>query len=245
MKFSNPTAFMAAKKSIVDEAFPGDIVGLYDPGNFKSLAMAANLLRRLLSSFLVLFGILVITFVLARLIPTHPCEMLLYEKSPPEVCEKFMRDKGLDKPIPVQLGIYIKDVFQGDFGNSIRFNRPAIQILVERLPASIELSLMAFLIAVAVGIPIGILSAIYNRTPFDSLMLIGANFGVSVPVFWLGLLLMFIFAVLLKDTLFWLPPSGRVSTGIISIPFYEVYEISLAEGSTMSYLLNFLSNHFC
>jgi peptide/nickel transport system permease protein len=168
--------------------------------------------------------------------------MNLGEKATLEMCLEFLKAKGIDKPIPVQFVIYMQDVFRGDFGNSIRFNRPVVQILVERLPATIELSLMAFIIAVAIGIPVGILSAIYRRSPFDVTTMVGANLGVSTPVFWLGLILIYVFAVLFRDTLFWLPPSGRLSTGVSSVPFYEVYGMVIDEGSGWFYVSNFLSN---
>ncbi|MFC1996578.1 ABC transporter permease [Chloroflexota bacterium] len=204
--------------------------------------MGTYILRRLLISIPVLFGILMITFILARSIPGHPCEMILGEKATQEMCDRFIKAKGLDKPIPVQFGIYLKDVIRGDFGNSIRFNLPVIQILVERLPATVELSLTAFFIAVAIGIPVGIISAIYRNSPIDVTTMIGANIGVSIPVFWLGLILMYVFAVLLKDTPFWLPPSGRVSAGVSPDPFYEVYGMTVAEGSARFFVFDFLSN---
>jgi peptide/nickel transport system permease protein len=168
--------------------------------------------------------------------------MILGEKATREMCERFIESKGLDKPVLVQFGIYIKDVIRGDFGNSIRFNRPVVQILVERLPATVELSLTAFFIAVAIGIPVGIISAINRNSPIDVTTMIGANIGVSLPVFWVGLILMFVFAVLFRDTVLWLPPSGRVSIGVSSHPFYEVYGMEVAEGSAMHLVFDFLSN---
>lgn len=204
--------------------------------------MGTYIIRRLLASIPVLFGILIITFALARLIPGHPCERILGEKATREMCENFLEAKGIDKPIPVQFGIYIQDVIRGDFGNSIRFNRPVVQILVERLPATIELSLLAFFISIAIGIPAGIMSAIYKKSPVDATTMIGANIGVSMPVFWLGLILMYVFAVQLKDTPFWLPPTGRVSIEVSTNPFYEVYGLAVAEGSIKFLLFDFLSN---
>jgi len=208
----------------------------------RDTQMGAYILRRLLSLIPVLFGILIVTFILARSIPGDPCEVLLSEKSTQEMCESFIKDRGMDKPIPVQFGIYMKEVIRGDFGNSIRFNRPVLQILVERLPATVELSLAAFFIAVVIGIPVGIISAIYRNSPIDVTTLIGANLGVSTPVFWLGLILMYVFAVLLRNTPFWLPPSGRLSIGVSSVPFYEVYGLTVPEDSAWFYVFDFLSN---
>jgi len=204
--------------------------------------MGLYIVRRLFASIPVLFGILVITFMLARSIPGDPCEKLLTEKATQATCDRLLEAKGLDKPIPVQFGIYVKDVIKGDFGESIRFGRPVIQILVDRLPATVELSLMAFFIAIVIGIPLGILSAVYRNSPIDVTTLIGSNLGVSMPVFWLGLILAYVFAVLSKDTPFWLPPSGRLSVGVRAVPFYDVYGLTVIEGSTRFYVFAFLSN---
>lgn len=198
--------------------------------------------RRLLSSIPVLFGILLVTFALARMIPGDPCTAILGEKATPEVCERFIRERGLDQPIYVQFGIYMQDVLQGDFGNSIRFSRPVSLILVERLPMTIELSLAALTLAVIVGIPLGMLSAMKHNTPTDVVTMVGANIGVSMPVFWLGLMLAYFFALVLKDTPLWLPPSGRLTAGISSIPFYDAYGWTLAKDTAVFKLLNFFAN---
>ena len=97
--------------------------------------MAQYVARRLLMAIPVLLGILVVTFLLARMIPGDPCRSILGEKATAEACERFAELKGLNKPLPTQLGIYMADVFQGDLGDSIRFSRPVSQILVERLPS--------------------------------------------------------------------------------------------------------------
>jgi len=179
--------------------------------------------------------------VLARSIPGEPCKAILGEKATPEVCERFTRAKGLDKPIPVQFAIYMKDLARGDFGDSIRFKRPVTQILVERLPTTIELGLAGLLIASLIGIPLGIISALRHNSVVDMGTMVGANIGVSMPVFWLGLMLAYVFALLLKDTPFWLPPSGRLSAGVASTPFYEFYGLDLGEG-TLFKLGQFFAN---
>jgi peptide/nickel transport system permease protein len=199
-------------------------------------------IRRLLSSIPVLLGILVVTFALARMIPGDPCTAILGEKASPEVCVRFIHDHGLDRPIYVQFGIYMKDVLRGNFGDSIRFSRPVSVILVERLPMTIELSVTALTLAVIVGIPLGILSAMKHNTTTDVVTMVGANIGVSMPVFWLGLMLAYFFALVLKGTPFWLPPSGRLTAGISSIPFYDVYGWTLAKDTAVFKLLNFFAN---
>jgi peptide/nickel transport system permease protein len=199
-------------------------------------------IRRLLSSIPVLLGILLVTFALARMIPGDPCTAILGEKATPEVCEEFIHDRGLDRPVYVQFGIYMRDVLQGDFGTSIRFSRPVSLILVERLPMTIELSLAALTLAVIVGIPLGMLSAMKHNTTTDVVTMVGANIGVSMPVFWLGLMLAYFFALVLKDTPFWLPPSGRLTAGISSVPFYEVFGWGVDPETGTFKLLDFFSN---
>lgn len=199
-------------------------------------------LRRVLSSIPVLFGVVAVTFILARLVPGDPCTAMLGEKATPAVCERFNREKGLDKPIPVQFAIFVGDIFQGDLGESIRFKRPITQIIVERLPVTIELGLLALLIATAVGVPAGILSAIRRNSVADVSTMVGANIGVSMPVFWLGLMLAYIFALVLKDTPFWLPPSGRLSAGLTATPFYQVYDWDVTRGTTLYRFLEFFAN---
>ena len=201
-------------------------------------------IRRLLSSIPVIFGILLVTFVLARSIPGDPCKAILGEKATLEVCERFTIDHGLDKPIPVQFWIYMKDIARGDFGESIRFSRPVTTILVERLPTTIELGFTALVIAIIFGIPLGVISAVKRNSIVDVITMLGANTGVSMPVYWLGLMLAYAFALLLKDTPFWLPPAGRLSAGMVAVPFYEVYGWGLEAGTFIYKFLDFFSNMF-
>ena len=205
--------------------------------------MAKYTIRRLLASLPVLIGVLVVTFVLARSIPGEPCRAILGEKATQEACDRFYVAKGLDKPLWVQFGVYVRDLARGDFGDSIRFKRPVSQIMVERLPLTLELGLAGLLIATIVGIPLGIISAIRHNSVVDVTTMVGANIGVSMPVFWLGLMLAYVFALVLKDTPFALPPSGRLSAGITSVPFYEVYGLELSEGA-LGKLAQFFSNMY-
>jgi peptide/nickel transport system permease protein len=200
--------------------------------------------RRILASMPVLFGVLAVTFVLARAIPGDPCRAILGEKATVEVCERFAREKGLDKPVLVQFAIYLKDLARGDFGNSIRFGRPITEILIERLPMTLELGLAGLFIACLVGIPLGIASALRHNSAVDVATMVWANVGVSMPVFWLGLMLAYVFALLLKDTPFWLPPSGRVSAGVTAVPFYEVYGWGMTEETFAFSAAEFFANMF-
>jgi peptide/nickel transport system permease protein len=204
--------------------------------------LLSYIVRRILLTIPVLLGILLVTFLLVRAIPGDPCHSMLGEKASEEACARFDANNGLDKSVPVQLGIYINGIAHGDFGESIRFSRPITQILVERLPMTIELSLAGLFIAVSVGIPLGILAARKHNTGTDIATMTLANIGVSMPVFWLGLLLAYFFALVLKDTPFQLPPSGRLSAGLSSVPFYEVWGWDPGEGGKAKFW-EFISNH--
>ncbi|MBN1452387.1 MAG: ABC transporter permease [Anaerolineales bacterium] len=203
--------------------------------------MFQYIIRRIFLSIPVLFGILLVTFALARLIPGDPCRAILGEKATDAVCDRFIQEKGLDKPIPVQFGIYMGEMIRGDFGESIRYNLPVTRLLLERLPTTVELSFSALLVSLIIGIPLGVISAVKHNSWVDVFTMIWANTGVSMPVFWLGLMLAYVFSLLLKDTPFWLPPSGRVSPGVPNDPFFDVWGLTLVEGSSMLSFLQFLS----
>jgi len=200
--------------------------------------MGQYALRRLLLAVPVLLGILLVTFVLARLIPGDPCTASLGEKATPEICARFMVAHGLDRPILAQFGYYVRDILSGDFGDSIRYSRPVSIILAERLPTTIELSLAALTIAIVVGVPLGIISAVRHNSAADVATMVGANIGVSMPVFWLGLMLMYLFSVVLGV----LPPSGRISAGVQSVPFFEIWHWSVQPGTPLFEGLEFLAN---
>lgn len=185
--------------------------------------MLTFVLKRLTYSIPVLLGILLATFILARAIPGDPCIAVLGERATQDICEVFFRRNGLDQPLPIQFLVYLRNFSQGDLGDSMRFHRPVMELLVERLPTTVELGFFALLFAISVGVPLGALSAYRHKSALDVGTMIGANIGVSMPVFWLGLMLAYLFAVLLKDTPFALPPSGRLTPGANPLPFYEYW----------------------
>jgi peptide/nickel transport system permease protein len=202
--------------------------------------MTTYILRRLLSSIPVLLGILFVTFALGRLIPGDPCRAILGEKATDEVCNEFIHRHGLDKPIPIQFGVYLSEISQGDFGRSFRFSKPVTDLLVERLPITVELSFAALLVSLIIGIPLGITSAVRHNSWVDVLTMFWANIGVSMPVFWLGLMLAYIFALALKDTPFQLPPSGRLSPGILTTPFWQIWGLDIASDSFIYGFVDFI-----
>jgi len=115
----------------------------------------------------------------------------------------------------VQFGIYLRDITHGDFGTSLRTKQAVTDMVIERLPQTIELTIASMIFASFFGIILGMIAAYWSNTKVDVAMMVGANIGVSMPVFWLGLMLAYLFALVLKDTPFWLPPSGRITSGII------------------------------
>lgn len=203
--------------------------------------MTTYILRRIFSSVPVLIGILFATFALGRLIPGDPCRAILGEKATDAVCDEFIIRHGLNKSIPTQFVIYAQEIARGDFGVSFRFGKPVTDLLIERLPTTLELSLAALLFSVVVGIPLGILSAVKHNSWVDVVTMVWANIGVSMPVFWLGLMLAYIFSLTLRDTFLWLPPSGRLTSGVISTSFADVWGLELTKGTFTWTLVNFLS----
>lgn len=201
--------------------------------------MGTLILRRIAFSIPVLLGILAVTFILARLIPGDPCRAVLGEKASQQVCDQFIARYGLDKPLPEQFAIYIDRFLHGDLGDSFRFGRPVTTLLVERLPITIELAICALIFATSIGIPLGIISAYRRNSVADIGSMLLANLGVSMPVFWLGLMLAFLFSVLLKDTFLVLPPSGRLTAGADYPTFYQMWHLA-ADEQTANGLLVFL-----
>ncbi|MBN2388677.1 MAG: ABC transporter permease [Anaerolineales bacterium] len=192
--------------------------------------MTTYILRRLFSSIPVLFGILFATFALGRMIPSDPCRAILGEKATDEICDRFIREHGLDRPVHIQFGYYLNEIAHGDFGQSFRYGEPVADMIVERLPTTVELSLCALIVAILVGIPLGVISSVRHNSWVDVATMFWANLGVSIPVFLLGLLFQYIFALLLKDTAFQLPPSGRLTSGVLPTPFFEAWGWEAREG---------------
>lgn len=163
--------------------------------------------RRLLGLIPVLLGISLLVFLFLHLIPGDPAVVLLGERANPEQVESLRERLGLNQPLPTQYVLFLRDLLSGDLGTSIFNLLPIRDQLANRWPATFELALSAMLIAVILGIPLGILAAVRKNSLWDNASTIFSLIGVSMPVFWLGLLLIYLFAV----NLHWLPPSGRIS----------------------------------
>jgi peptide/nickel transport system permease protein len=203
--------------------------------------MLAFIGRRILLTLPVLFGIVFLVFTLTRLLPGDPCIAALQERATPQLCEEFSRRFGLDQPIPVQFVNYLGDLATGNLGRSIQQGRDVADILVERLPVTLELTLFALVFASIVGIALGRLSAMRRNSPTDVVTMVVANIGVSVPVFVLGLLLAYFFAVTLRGTPFALPPSGLLSAGVPHQDLAVAWGMEGVEGFPRA-VLDFVSN---
>jgi peptide/nickel transport system permease protein len=205
--------------------------------------MTRYIVRRLLLSIPVLLGVVLLVFVLARIIPGDPCVATYGEKANATVCAAFNHRYGLDKPIPEQFVIYVGALATGDLGTSVKFGRPVADVLLERLPVTVELTIMALLFAITFGLILGLASAMRRNSVADVGTMVVANLGVSIPVFVLGLILAFVFAVLLKNTPFVLPPSGRLSPGISVVPLAETWGLTGMSGPPRV-VLDFISRMY-
>jgi peptide/nickel transport system permease protein len=171
--------------------------------------MLMFILRRLLSSIPTLILVSLFVFTLQKLLPGDPVLAMAGEERDPAVME-YLRDKyRLDDPIPLQYLNWVGNVLTGDFGTSLRTEQPVTALLASKLPVTIELAVLALLIALLIGIPTGIISAVRKGTAVDYGANVVALSGISIPHFWLGILLIMIFAVKLQ----WLPASGFVPMG--------------------------------
>lgn len=167
--------------------------------------------RRLAMMGLIVIGVATFTFVLSRSLPSSPVEMMLGSKPTAEQIERAREELGLDRPIVVQLGRYFVQLAQGQFGTSLRTGRPVIEEVAQRLAATAELVSLSLLLAVALGVPLGILSAAQRGRWLDNLTRILAVSGVAVPVFFLGILFQMIF----YGWLGWLPLQGRIDSNLM------------------------------
>ncbi|MBM7570368.1 ABC transporter permease subunit [Aquibacillus albus] len=168
--------------------------------------MVSFILRRLGLMIVILFLVSIIIFSLVNVLPGDPALLVLGQEATPDQIEALRDEMGLNDPLIVQYFNWVVDVLQGDFGNSIRDNTAVTTILMQKIPVTLELTVLSFFFAILIAIPAGIISASRKGTAWDYSSTLFALSGVSVPPFFLGILFIFIFAV----TLGWLPPSGYV-----------------------------------
>ena len=169
--------------------------------------MLTFLVRRVAQIVPTLIFVSMLIFGLQQLLPGDPALVLAGEERDPTVVQHLREKLHLDDPLPVRYGYWIKGVLQGDLGESMRLQKPVLELILQKLPVTLELAFLAIIIALVIGIPAGILSAVKRNTAWDYAANAVALWGLSTPNFWLGIMLILLFSV----TLGWLPASGFVS----------------------------------
>lgn len=172
--------------------------------------MIQYIIRKMLLLIPVLFGVSLATFVVMHMFTTDPAEIILGQHATVERIAALRQEMGLNKPIHVQFGDYVASAVQGDLGKSVITKTSITDELMKRFPATVELTFAAICIASVVGITLGTISAVKQNSIFDYGTMVVALMGVSMPIFWLGLMMIIIFSV----TLGWLPSSGRIAIGL-------------------------------
>lgn len=169
--------------------------------------MGAYVLQRLVSTIPVLFLVSVAVFSLIHLTPGDPVTIMLGEERNQEIIDATRRDLGLDQPVPIQYAAWLGRVLQGDLGRSIRSKQPVSDLIAQRLPATMQLAVFSIVLALAIALPAGIISAVKRGTALDVVATTVSLLGVAVPSFFLGILLIFVLSLQLR----WLPPTGYIS----------------------------------
>lgn len=168
--------------------------------------MVEYVAKRLLLLVVTMVGVLTLTFFLSHVVPGDPARLAAGVRAKPEQVQALRERLNLDRPILVQYGLYLSGVFHGDLGTSIRTRKPVMQDLLDYFPATVELTALAMLMCIVLGIPLGVLSAVKQESPVDHLSRVTSIAAVSMPPFWLGLLLQLLFYRILGA----LPASGRL-----------------------------------
>ena len=167
--------------------------------------MKGYVLKRILIAIFTMFLVLTVVFFVFRLGGADPVSIMLPPDAMPKDAEMLTKKFGLDKPLVVQYFNFVKNAVQGDFGESFRYDEPALDVLIERFPATVQLGLVAFIMSVVFGLTIGILSAVKPDSFIDRFGRVFALAGMSLPSFWVAVMLILFFGVTLR----WLPISGR------------------------------------
>ena len=204
--------------------------------------MRQYILRRLLHSALTLFGVSLVVFALLRVLPGDPARMLLPDGAPQSAVDELSRQLGLREPLHVQYAIFLQSVVRGDFGESFQFRTAATDVVGERIPATIHLSLAALALTVAVGVPLGIIAAARHRSAFDYGGMFLAALGQSLPNFWLGIMLILLFGVALG----WLPTSDYRGPSYLVLPALTLaaFPTALVARLTRSSMLEVLGREY-
>lgn len=176
--------------------------------------MHIYIMKRLIQAIPVIFLVTVLTFSLVHLVPGDPALMRAGEDATPEQVEAIREAMGLNEPIPKQYAKWVSGIMRGDMGYSLQDGRPVFSTLIQRLPATMKLVMASFVVSIGIGVPVGILSAVKQNTFADSFARVFALLGISMPNFWMGLMLMLVFSYSLRM----LPASGSGSLAHLIMP---------------------------
>ena len=173
--------------------------------------MLQYILRRLFTLMFTLVGIMVVTFFISLVVPLDPLASIAGPQAPQETVDRLRTLYGFDQPVYVQFGRYMQRLLHADLGTSFQTGRPVLDDIIQYFPATIELATMSLIVSIIIGIPLGILSAVYRNSLIDHFSRVLSLIGVSMPVFWLGLVLLLIFYFKLG----WFPEPGRLDIMLI------------------------------
>lgn len=195
--------------------------------------MTQYILKRLLLLIPLLFGVTLVVFLFIHLIPGDPAQVILGEHASPEAIAKVREELGLNDPLHIQYWKFLGKLLRGNLGRSYMTNHQVVDELKARFPATIELAVAAMVVAVIVGVPAGIISAVRQYSLFDHLSMFVALVGVSMPIFWLGLMFIWVGSLILG----WFPPSGRLTVTITLQPITNFVLIdSILQGNWAAFV---------
>ncbi|MGI6558052.1 MAG: ABC transporter permease [Limnochordia bacterium] len=171
--------------------------------------MRAYLLRKAVGMVVTVLLVSTISFVFLQVIPGDPAQVILGTEASPEALQDLRRQLGLDRPLGLRYWTWLRGLLRGDLGESLRYQRPVVELLWERLPVTLVLAAAAVTLALTVALPMALLAARHAGTPVDLLIVLASQLGLALPPFWIGLLLIILFSLQLR----WLPPGGYVLPG--------------------------------
>ncbi|WP_188066151.1 nickel ABC transporter permease [Brevibacillus brevis] len=204
--------------------------------------MKQYIVKRLLSGIIVLFGLSVFTFLLIHLIPGDPVRIMLGQRATVEQIESLRGELGLNKPLVVQYLDYASGVLKGDLGTSLKTGRPVSTEIADRFPATAKMAVASLVVAIVIGIGLGVLAAKYKDTPIDGAIMTFSTFGMSIPGFWLGLLVILVFSVHLG----WFPIAGGTGLKDMVLPAFTLGTLTATALSrlTRAGMVEVLSNDY-
>lgn len=180
--------------------------------------MVRYLQQRAVSALIVLVGVSIVTFLMMHLLPGDPVDFMFArtqgDPPSPEQVQELRRQLGLDQPLPIQYVYYIRDAVQGDLGRSIFLKREVLEVILDNMPYTLELTVAGLLVAIVIGVLLGVVAAAKHGTWVDSLTMVLSLFGLSMPFFWLAVLLVLLFSLKLG----WFPATGQGSVSHLVLP---------------------------